>query len=103
MVSIIEQNKEQLKNLCSRYHVSVLELFGSAATDDFDDKTSDLDFLVVFDDSVKENRFDNFFSFLDELRKIFNRPVDLVEEGGLKNPYLIRRINQTRRKIYGSS
>lgn len=103
MVSIIEQNREQLKNLCSRYHVSSLELFGSAATEDFDDRKSDLDFLVVFDDSVNENRFDNFFSFLDELKKVFNRPVDLVEEGGLKNPYLIRRINQTRKKIYGSS
>ena len=38
-----------------------------------------------------------------ELRQLFGRPVDLVEPGGLRNPYFIKRVNQTRRMIYGAS
>ena len=103
MTSLIEKNRQKLFDICRRYHVSVLEVFGSAVTDEFDEKRSDIDFLVEFDSSVGENRFDNFFAFLEELKKLFNRPVDLIEPGGLKNPYLIERVNQTRKRIYAST
>lgn len=103
MQTIIEQNKQKLIELCKKHHVSVLELFGSFATNQFDENSSDIDFLVEFDNSVKKNRFDNFFALLEELKNLFNRPVDLIEPGGLKNPYFIKRLNQTRRKIYAAS
>ena len=103
MTSLIEKNRQKLFDICRRYHVSVLEEFGSAVTDEFDEERSDIDFLVEFDSSVREKRFDNFFAFLEELKKLFNRPVDLIEPGGLKNPYLIERINQTRKRIYAST
>ena len=103
MTAIIEQNKDSLIELCRKYHVAVLEVFGSAATDDFNEKTSDIDFLVEFDSSVGQNRFDNFFALLEELQRLFKRPVDLVEPGGLRNPYFIEAVNQTRRKIYAAS
>jgi hypothetical protein len=103
MTAVIEQNKDSLAELCRRYHVASLEVFGSAAADDFDDPTSDLDFLVEFDSTVKDNRFDNFFALLDELQALFGRPVDLVEPGGLKNPYFIESVNRTRRRIYAAS
>ena len=103
MGSIIEEHRSELFKLCNRYHVVGLDVFGSAAMDDFDETSSDIDFLVEFDESVKQNRFDNFFALLDELKKLFNRPIDLVEPGGLKNPYLIKRINQTRRAVYVAS
>ena len=103
MTQIIEQNRDKLINLCKKYKVAELDVFGSAAMDDFDEDVSDIDFLVEFDETVKENRFDNFFSMLEELQKLFNRPIDLVEAGGLKNPYFIKRVNQTKRKIYAVS
>ena len=103
MTAIIEQNKSSLIELCRKYHVASLEVFGSSVTDDFDEKTSDIDFLVEFDSSVRQNRFDNFFSLLEELQRLFKRPVDLVEPGGLRNPYFIESVNQTRRKIYAAS
>lgn len=103
MTAIIEQNRDSLIELCRKYHVVVLEVFGSAAMDDFNEKTSDIDFLVEFDSSVRQNRFDNFFSLLEELQQLFHRPVDLVEPGGLRNPYFIEAVNQTRRKIYVAS
>ncbi len=103
MTDIIEQNKNTLALLCKKYRVAALDVFGSATTDDFNELSSDLDFLVEFDSSVKANRFDTFFALLEDLKKLFGRPVDLVEPGGLRNPYFIESINQTRRRIYAAS
>jgi hypothetical protein len=103
MTQIIEQNRNKLTELCRKYHVSELDVFGSATMGDFNEQTSDIDFLVVFDNTVKQNRFDNFFALLEDLQKLFKRPVDLIEPGGLRNPYFIDSVNQTRRRIYASS
>jgi uncharacterized protein len=103
MVSLIEEKRKELESLCRQYHVTGLEVFGSAATDEFDQTRSDIDFLVTFNESVEERRFDNFFEFQRALTALFGRPVDLVEPGGMKNPYFIKRVNQTRRMIYVAS
>lgn len=103
MTAILEQNKVSLFKLCKKYHIASLDVFGSAVTNDFNDLTSDIDFLVEFDNSVKANRFDTFFALLEELKKLFGRPIDLVEPGGLRNPYFIESVNKTRRRIYAAS
>ena len=103
MAHIIEENKDKLIELCRKYHVHELDVFGSAATSEFNEPTSDIDLLVEFDNSVSANRFDNFFALLEELKKLFNRPVDLVEPGGLRNPYFIDSVEKTRRRIYAAS
>jgi len=103
MTIIIDQNKDRLIELCRKYKVVELDVFGSAATGDFDEATSDLDFLVEFDSSVQENRFESFFGLQEELKQLFGRPVDLVEPGGLRNPYFIEQINRTKRSIYAVS
>ena len=103
MTHIIKENRDKLIELCRRYHVCELDVFGSAATDEFNEQSSDIDLLVEFDSSVKANRFDNFFALLEELQRLFERPVDLVEPGGLKNPYFIDSIQKTRRRIYAAS
>ncbi len=103
MTDIIEQNKDKLIELCRKYHVAVLDVFGSVATDQFDEQCSDVDLLVEFDSSVQANRFDNFFALHDELLRLFKRPVDLVEPGGLRNPYFIDSVKKTRRRLYATS
>ena len=103
MTTIIEQNKDKLIELCRKYHVAVLDVFGSAASEQFDDQNSDVDLLVEFDGSVKDNRFDNFFALHDELKKLLKRPVDLVEPGGLRNPYFIDSVEKTRKRLYAAS
>ena len=100
MTLIIDNNKEKLIELCKKYRVAELDLFGSATTEDFDEEKSDIDFLVEFEETVVQDRFDNFFNFLEELRQLFNRSIDLVETGGLRNPYFIEMVNQTKRRIY---
>lgn len=102
MVSLIEDRRKGLESLCRKFHVRRLEVFGSASTDDMA-ASSDLDFLVEFDEAADPVRFDNYFAFQEALQQLFNRPVDLVEPGGLRNPYFIRRVEETRRQVYAAS
>ena len=102
MVSLIDKHHEELVALCRKYHVERLDVFGSAASGDFV-KSSDIDFLVEFDSKVNQRRFDNYFELHRALEKLFARPIDLVEPGGLRNPYFIRQVNQTRKQIYAAS
>ncbi len=46
MIPLIERHHAEIEALCRRFGVRRLEVFGSAATGDFRDATSDLDFLV---------------------------------------------------------
>ena len=50
MVFPIARHRDELEKLCRRYQVWRLELFGSAASGEFDPNTSDLDFLVMFEE-----------------------------------------------------
>jgi len=101
MVSLIDKYRKALIDLCQKHHVRRLDVFGSAATGDFD-KSSDIDFLVEFDSKINPRRFDNYFDLHRALEQLFARRIDLVEPGGLRNPYFIRQVNQTRRQIYVS-
>ena len=51
MNRVVEQRRGDIEDLCARFKVKRLELFGSAARADFDAETSDLDFLVVVEES----------------------------------------------------
>jgi hypothetical protein len=102
MESLIEKNMTALIQLCRQYHVAKLELFGSLARGDFNE-SSDIDFLVEFDEEANSRRFDNFFELQRALAQLLHRRIDLVEPGGLQNPYLIRSINQTRKVIYAAA
>ena len=102
MIDLIDKYRNALIELCRKYHVRKLDVFGSAATGDFG-KSSDIDFLVEFDSEVTQRRFDNYFDLHRALEQLFARPVDLVKPGGLRNPYFIRRVNETRKQVYASS
>ena len=47
MLPISENNLNQINDACIKFHIKILHLFGSAATDDFNND-SDLDFLVEY-------------------------------------------------------
>lgn len=102
MEPTIEDKKEQLTELCRKHHVSRLDVFGSAAVGEAT-VSSDIDFVVEFDGSVSERRFDNFFELLEALKVLFGRSIDLVEPGGLRNPYFAKHLQKTRKPIYVAS
>ena len=102
MVSIIEAKRDELVRLCVRHHVRCLELFGSAAKDRFDPQTSDLDFLVEFLPLRSGQHFDAYFGLLEGLQELFDRQVDLVMTGAIKNPYFLKSANRSRTVLYAA-
>ena len=102
MVFRIDKYQELILNLCNRYHVKRLELFGSALRDDFDWENSDLDFLIEFADNRTTGAFDRYFGLKEELERLFKRPVDLVEERAIKNPYFRQEIERDKILVYGN-
>src|SRR5947209_6183966 len=101
MISLIENKQSLLADLCRRYGVQRLELFGSAATDDFDPSRSDLDFLVEFlPDQQLGPWLRHYFAFRSELSQLFGCWVDLVMASAVKNPHFRRELERTRTLLY---
>lgn len=101
MIAEISSRREELEELCRRFHVRRLDLFGSAAGDNFDAERSDLDFLVEFDRGAPGAlSFDTFFGLKESLEALFGRSVDLVEPGAIRNPYLKASIEGSREPIF---
>ena len=91
---------EELKKLCSRYGVSQLEVFGSATRADFDENQSDIDFIVHFRNEKAKGLFDRYWGLAEELEKIFERPVDLLTERMIRNPYFRAAVDAERQTLY---
>lgn len=97
---LIEQRRDEIRRLAERHHVSRLELFGSAATGQFDAAASDLDFVVRFEDLSSEEHADAYFGLLEGLEDLFERRIDLLEDAAIKNPYLREAIEDSKRRLY---
>lgn len=102
MVALIEAKSAELIQLCQHYGVQRLELFGSAARDDFDPQSSDLDFLVIFPDVDPVAYADAYFGLLAALQELFEQPVELVVLSAVKNPYFLQKINSDRMLLYAA-
>jgi predicted nucleotidyltransferase len=103
MHPLLELHRAEIADLCRRFHVVRLDVFGSAARgSDFDPERSDVDFLVEFDRAAKAPRFAAFFELQDELARLLGRKVDLVMEGSVLNPYVRASIERAREPVYGA-
>jgi predicted nucleotidyltransferase len=88
--------------LCRHFGVSRLELFGSAAAGGFRADTSDLDFLVEFQQPAAPGYADRYFGLLESLESLFGRPVDLVVASAISNPYFQAMVDETRELLYAA-
>jgi uncharacterized protein len=103
MIDEIVLHRRELAELCRRFHVRRLDLFGSAARGDFDRARSDLDFLVEFDRGHPQAlSLKTFFGLRDALEELLRRPVDLVEPAALRNPYLKASIERSRELVFAA-
>jgi predicted nucleotidyltransferase len=102
MQKLIADKLPELEQLCKEHYVKQISLFGSAAHGAFSDQ-SDIDLLVRFSDNLDLLEYaDNYFDFLDNLKQLFKREVDLVSEKALKNEILISEINNTKIELYAA-
>jgi hypothetical protein len=100
---LIDQRRAEIAQLCRRYGVRQLEVFGSAARGaDFNPVTSDADFLVAFEPGSDISPLEQFFGLADALHRLLGCPVDLVEPGAISNPFVLADINQAREIVYAS-
>ncbi len=100
MHRLILDNQDHIKTLCNTHHVKMLFAFGSVCTDKFNDD-SDIDLLVSFDTMDYGDYADTYFDLAEKLEELFHRPVDLVTDKSLSNPYFIESINRTKTLLYG--
>lgn len=100
MIELIEQHRDEISALCREYGVLRLDLFGSAATGAFDPATSDLDFIATFADTHVPGYADRYLSFAEALEALFDRPVDLLTEGSIRNPYFREAVEATRQLVF---
>ncbi|QFU93822.1 nucleotidyltransferase family protein [Amycolatopsis sp. YIM 10] len=92
----------EIQDLCRRFGVLRLDLFGSAADGSFDPERSDIDVLVEFDFAPGIDRFANYFGLKEGLEALFGRPVDLVSVTAIVNPYFRRSVVETRELLYAA-
>jgi len=98
----IAQHRQQIADVCRRYHVRRLEVFGSAGGDRFVPGRSDLDFLVEFEPLAEGQHADAYFGLLESLELLFSRHVDLVMIRAIRNPYFLEAIEPTRTLLYAA-
>ncbi len=98
-MNVIDKNIDKIKELCKKYNVRELYVFGSTLTDEFNE-SSDIDLLISFDPMDYSDYADNYFILADRFEELFQRPVDLITDKSLSNPYFIDTINRTKSLIY---
>ena len=99
-MAYLDTYSTDIKRLCSLYNVKTLYAFGSVVSNQFSDK-SDIDFIVDFDAIEIAKYADNYFDFKFSLEDILKRPVDLLEEKAIRNPYFKEAVNKKRKLVYG--
>jgi hypothetical protein len=93
-----------IAELCRRYGVEELSVFGSVLRDDFR-PVSDVDFLVVFRNNDAGPWMSKFTELEEELAAVLGHKVDLVDKLGIQQSRnWIRRdaILNSAKVIYGS-
>jgi len=99
-VNLIDLNIDKIRSLCAKHKVNKLFVFGSVLKDTFN-KESDIDLVVDFAGIDLYDYADNYFDLKDQLESVFERPVDLLEQQAIKNPYLKKQIDREKKLVYG--
>jgi len=98
-MNLIEKNIDTLIGLCKRHKVKELYIFGSILTSRFND-SSDVDFLVQFDNIDILEYADNYFDFKEKLEKLFDREIDLLENQAIRNPIFRKVLDRDKKIVY---
>ncbi len=99
-MNILDKHIADIRKLCSDHKVKQLYAFGSVLTNEFGNE-SDVDLVVDFDPIDIALYADNYYDFKFSLQNILKRPIDLLEDKAISNPYFRQNLNQQRQLIYG--
>ncbi len=100
---IVALHLDAIRDLCREFGVTRLELFGSAATGDFDPERSDIDFIVEYPPDYEFGPWlTRHFAFQERLQTLLGRSVDLIMASALRSPRFIESVNESRRLLYAA-
>ena len=99
-VAAISKRAAELEELCVRFRVRRLDLFGSSASGGHRKGASDLDFLVEFRPLPAGAYSDAYFGLLEGLERLFGGPVDLIVDSAIRAPYFRQRVEESRTPLY---
>ena len=96
----IQFEKQALEGFCRRWMVTEFSFFGSVLRSDFN-PNSDVDVLVTFSADARWSLLD-IMTMIEELKRIFGRDVDLVEQDAIRNPFRRHAILTSREVVYAA-
>ena len=102
MAERIQVDLDKIASLCRRYQVRRLAVFGSILRVDFDPLRSDADFLVEFEPVPVAVRIQNYLALREALASLLARPVDLIEDGAIRNPYILQSVSEQKQVLYAA-
>ena len=101
MIESVAAKRAEVAELCRRFHVRRLDVFGSAARGvDFTDE-SDIDLLIEYEPEHSPS-WGPFFDLRESFAALFGREVDFVMMGAVESPYLHASIERSRELLFGA-
>ena len=105
MHAAIEERRAEIAEVCRRFSVRRLEVFGSAARGvGFDSARSDADFLVKFESDAAGSPLKSYLGLAETLETLLGRRVDLLDRDTLeqsRNHFRRRAILAGAQPLYG--
>lgn len=102
MQPFLLEKRNEIAAICRRHYVSQMDVFGSAARDDFDPARSDVDLLVDFDAVPFERYADNKLDLEEDLVRLLHCDVDLIVSRYVRNPVFLSQLNSDRQLLYAA-
>ncbi|MCR3746283.1 nucleotidyltransferase family protein [Lentzea californiensis] len=102
MHEVVAARLTEIEELCRTLGVRRLDVFGSAVSGSFDVRTSDVDLLVDFDAGDDFDHFGTYFALKEGLERILGRPVDLVVDSSIRNPYFREQVMESKETLYAA-
>lgn len=99
MTDIIDRHRDQIVEVCRRYDVARLYVFGSVVSGSFDSTTSDLDFQVDLGE-YRPGVYHRYIGVYEGLSAIFGRKIDLITVRSSGNDRFMREVAATRRPVF---
>ena len=91
---------DRIADFCRRWKITEMSVFGSVVREDFR-PDSDVDVLVSFEADAGWSLLD-VVTIQEELAALLGRPVDLIEEAALRNPYRRAAILESTHVVYAA-
>jgi predicted nucleotidyltransferase len=103
MIPAVQKRHAEIAQLCGRYGVRRLEVFGSASVEVDDAAARDIDLIVDFDRGSRERPLPCYFEFKHDMESLLGKPVDLVELDAMPDSRLRRSIVRSAVPVYAAA